>query len=64
MLLPPSKATLKKEAACSSETFVSTYDTTCCDNPEDHNLTTASYMPVSISQIAKFHIIHNIVANP
>jgi hypothetical protein len=35
-ILPPS-STLSMEAVCSSEMFVLTYNTTWCDNPEDHN---------------------------
>jgi hypothetical protein len=62
MLLPPSKATLKM--GLPSETFVSTYNTKWCDNPEGHNMAAVSYKPVSIPQITKFKIIHNTVVNP
>jgi hypothetical protein len=49
----PPRSTLEREAAHSSETSVSTYETARCHNPEDHNLNSI----IADLQIMKQHLL-------
>jgi hypothetical protein len=46
---PRSILTLRMQAMCASEILVSTYKTTWCHSPEDHNLRTSIIFALTLS---------------